>query len=184
MDSGVYRPPRRRSIGGVRGAGQSDTGGDLLVLRVPAVVPLVAMAGGLLLLVPLVLALSAGRIGSPVLQGLVALVGLLLVGFAVDAAAVRVALGADGVAVRRGLRRSVLPWTAVRGIALVSDGGVPQLRVVGHDDQVMRVRAWGLRARHPDGEVEPAAAALPRFGAEHGVRIKVRTLATLPAPRG
>lgn len=180
MGLGVYRPDRPtdrgRRIGSVTDAADPDRPGALLTLVVPRVVPALALSGGLLVVLPLVRALAEDRVGNPAFQAVVGLVGLLLLGFGLDTALLRVRLHADRVEVRRLLRERSLPWTAVRGVSLVSDGSTPRLRVVGRE-HVLQVPAWSLQARYADGEVEPAPAALPRFGGEHGVRTKVRTLA-------
>lgn len=157
-------------------AADPDRPGALLTLVVPRTIPVLALSGGLVALLPLIRSLAEGRIGNPAFQVVVGLIGLLLLGFGIDTALLRIRLHADRVDVRRLLRERSLPWAAVKGVSLISDGSTPRLRVVGREE-VLQVPAWSLQARYADGEVEPAAAALPRFGGEHGVRTRVRTLA-------
>ncbi len=150
-----------------------------LTLYVPRAIPVVVLSLAMVWSVPLVVALVSRRpvgLGFQLLNGLIA---LGLVTFGLDTALIRVVLTPASATVRRGLRRTTVDWDAVKGVALLQDGGVPRLRLVTHDDPV-EVPAWSLRARRDDGEVEAAADALPRFTREQGIRLRVHTLAGPP----
>jgi hypothetical protein len=148
---------------------------EVLVLRVPRMIPAVVLGLATLWGVPLVVGAVAGSLQRPPVQLLNVLVALGLLWFGLDTLLIRVRLDPTAVVVRRGLRSRSVPLEAVRGVALLASRGTPRLRVVTPEGS-LNVPAWSLRARHPDGEVEPAAAALPRFGAAHGVKVHVRVL--------
>jgi hypothetical protein len=148
----------------------------VLTLTVPRTIPVVAAVVGVVWGGPTVVALATGGRVNPIfaVPNLLVATGLLL--FAVATVAVRVVLDEDAVTVRSLRVRGQAPMAGVRGIALRQDGGLPRLRVALRDGDDLVVPAWSLVARHPDGEVEPAAEALTRFGAEHGVAVRVRRL--------
>ncbi|CAN5143494.1 hypothetical protein BH23ACT9_BH23ACT9_18620 [soil metagenome] len=153
----------------------TDLGEAQLTLRVPRTIPVVLLTLGVLWGTPLTVALADGRavnIPFAIINSLIA-VGLIV--FGTDTALVRVVVRPHEITVRRWLRRWTLPTEEVRGIALLAGEGVPQLRIVTRGDPVV-VRAWGLQARHPDGELEPAGPALVRFGADHGIKVRVRSM--------
>lgn len=86
----------------------------------------------------------------------------------------RVVIGQQHITARllpRG--RLAVPLTELRGVVLRQAAGVPQLRLVRTDGEVVVLPGWSLRARHPDGEVEPAGPALERLGPELGFKVKV-----------
>jgi hypothetical protein len=147
----------------------------VLTLYVPRAIPLVLGVVGLLWGTPTAVAvLTDGRI-NPVFSALNLLIGVGLLYFAVRTSLIRVTMDEGQVVVRSRVRTQTAKWADVRGVALLQDGGIPRLRVVTTGEPI-EVPAWSLRARYDDGEVEPAGVALERFGAEHGVRVKVRQL--------
>ena len=154
----------------------------VLILTVPRVIPVVTGLIGLGWGGPTVAAIVTGGRVNPLfaVPNLLIAGGLLL--FAASTARIRVVLAGDEVRLRSlsGADRAAL--ADVKGIVLRQDGGVPKLRVVLRDGGDLAVAAWSLVARHPDGEVEPAGEALSRYGAAHGVRVRVRRL-TDPMPR-
>ena len=154
----------------------------MLTLTVPRAIPVVVAVVGLIWGGPTVVALLTGGRVNPLfaVPNLLVAGGLLL--FAVATARVRVVLDEDEVAVRSLRTNGRVALGGVRGLALRQDGGIPRLRVALRDGGDLVVPAWSLIARHPDGEVEPAGEALTRFGAEHGVRVRVRRL-TDPMPK-
>lgn len=181
----MYRPALRPS-----GAPSAYAGGVPplppargLTLFVPRAIPVVILSLGTLWTVPLLAALATARPVHPGFQLLNAVIAVVLVGFGLDTALMKVVLTPEEIRMRRGLRTRTRTWDQVKGVSLRTDEGTPRLRVVTRDDDDLAMPAWSLRARHADGEVETAAAALPRFGVAHGVRTRVRTLGTGPSDR-
>lgn len=165
----MYRCLRRRPAGPLRMLAR------VLTLFVPRAIPLVLGGLGLLWGVPTIVALITGGRSNAMFTVLNLLMASGLLAFAVRVSLISVRLDEEGVAVRSWVRTRSTALPQVKGIALLQDGGVPRLTVVT-TDRPLQTAAWSLRARYEDGETEPAGPALERFGAEHGVKVKVRQL--------
>lgn len=147
----------------------------MTVLRIP---PL--LAGAVTLLgAALVGAAAAGALSEEpkvlyvVLNGLI---GAALLPVGVAWAAMRVQLDDDGLQVRSVRQRRSWSWEQVRGVKLDQGEGRPRLSIHPRDGAAVGVPAWSLRARHEDGEVEPAREALTRICGARGVAFRSRAL--------
>ncbi|WP_370327935.1 PH domain-containing protein [Euzebya sp.] len=165
----------RRADAGHRAA-EPGADGDVLTVSTSRVIPVVIGVVGVAWTAPTVLDLIAGGRVHPLYTPANLLVGAVLLAFALRMAAVRVVLHPDRIAVRRLVTTRAWPWDEVRGVSLRADDGIPRLRVVLVDGTAVAVPAWALVARDADGDREPAGDALERFGAAHGVAVRVRRI--------
>jgi hypothetical protein len=147
----------------------------ILVLFVPRAISAVLSVLGLLWATPMGVAIASGRALDVGIGLLNLLIAGGLIAFAVDTLRIRMTLTAQAITLHRWRKARRIPWSGVKGVVLRSDSGTPTLKVVTTDGTPSSP-AWSLRARHPDGEVEPAGPALQRFGDDHGIRVRVRKL--------